>query len=77
MDIYFPMTDQARKTETSLMKLRQGAQKRNAAGGGASTDAADSNVSTDKICMQLFLDIQVRISSPPLSLSLISLDPLR
>uniref|UniRef100_A0A7N0VGM5 Conserved oligomeric Golgi complex subunit 2 n=1 Tax=Kalanchoe fedtschenkoi TaxID=63787 RepID=A0A7N0VGM5_KALFE len=48
----------ARKTETSLMKLRQGAQKRNAAGGGTNTDSSDSNVSTDKIRMQLFLDIQ-------------------
>ncbi|XP_059657376.1 conserved oligomeric Golgi complex subunit 2-like [Cornus florida] len=45
----------ARKTESALQKLRQGAQKR----GGASSDVSDHNVSnTDKICMQLFLDIQ-------------------
>lgn len=48
---------QARKTETSLQRIRQGAQRR----GGASSDVSDHNVSdTDKICMQLFLDIQVR-----------------
>ncbi|KAL9677212.1 hypothetical protein QQ045_005440 [Rhodiola kirilowii] len=61
-DCYYELAEDivsvARKTETSLMKLRQGAQKRNAAGGGTNTDAADSNVSTDKIRMQLFLDIQ-------------------
>ncbi|KAJ0047691.1 hypothetical protein Pint_15688 [Pistacia integerrima] len=45
----------ARKTESSLLKIRQGAQRR----AGASSDVSDHNVSdTDKICMQLFLDIQ-------------------
>uniref|UniRef100_A0A0D6R2N2 Conserved oligomeric Golgi complex subunit 2 n=1 Tax=Araucaria cunninghamii TaxID=56994 RepID=A0A0D6R2N2_ARACU len=45
----------ARKTESSLQRIRQGAQKR----GGAGTDSLDSNISdTDKICMQLFLDVQ-------------------
>lgn len=45
----------ARKTESSLQRIRQGAQKR----AGASSDVTDHNVSdTDKICMQLFLDIQ-------------------
>lgn len=47
---------QARKTESSLQRIRQGAQRR----AGASSDVTDNNVSdTDKICMQLFLDIQV------------------
>lgn len=47
---------QARKTESSLQRIRQGAQRR----AGASSDVSDHNVSdTDKICMQLFLDIQV------------------
>jgi conserved oligomeric Golgi complex subunit 2 len=46
----------ARKTESSLQRLRQGAQRRV----GASTDASDNIISdTDKICMQLFLDVQV------------------
>ncbi|KFK29022.1 hypothetical protein AALP_AA7G078500 [Arabis alpina] len=47
----------ARKTESSLQKLRQSAraQKR----GGAASGVSDHNVSeTDKMCMQLFLDIQ-------------------
>lgn len=45
----------ARKTESSLQRIRQGAQRR----AGASSDISDQNVSdTDKICMQLFLDIQ-------------------
>ncbi|XP_044486987.1 conserved oligomeric Golgi complex subunit 2 [Mangifera indica] len=45
----------ARKTESSLLKIRQGAQRR----AGASSDVSDHNISdTDKICMQLFLDIQ-------------------
>lgn len=45
----------ARKTETSLQRIRLGAQRR----AGASSDVSDSNVSeTDRICMQLFLDIQ-------------------
>ncbi|GAV56540.1 COG2 domain-containing protein/DUF3510 domain-containing protein [Cephalotus follicularis] len=45
----------ARKTESSLQRIRQGAQRR----AGASSDVSEHNVSdTDKICMQLFLDIQ-------------------
>ncbi|KAL8042588.1 hypothetical protein ABFX02_09G062600 [Erythranthe guttata] len=45
----------ARKTESSLQKIRLGAQRR----AGASSDVSDHNVSdTDKICMQLLLDIQ-------------------
>ncbi|KAH9314170.1 hypothetical protein KI387_022797 [Taxus chinensis] len=45
----------ARKTESSLQRIRQGAQRR----GGTGTDSSDSNISnTDKICMQLFLDVQ-------------------
>ncbi|EYU23122.1 hypothetical protein ABFS82_09G064900 [Erythranthe guttata] len=45
----------ARKMESSLQKMRLGAQRR----GGASSDVTDHNVSeTDKICMQLLLDIQ-------------------
>ncbi|KAK4486144.1 hypothetical protein RD792_008812 [Penstemon davidsonii] len=45
----------ARRTESSLQKIRLGAQRR----AGASSDVSDHNVSdTDKICMQLFLDIQ-------------------
>ncbi|XP_019171329.1 PREDICTED: conserved oligomeric Golgi complex subunit 2 [Ipomoea nil] len=45
----------ARKTESSLQKIRLGAQRR----AGASSDVSDHNISdTDKICMQLFLDIQ-------------------
>ncbi|KAJ7945719.1 Conserved oligomeric Golgi complex subunit 2 [Quillaja saponaria] len=45
----------ARKTESSLQRIRQGAQRR----AGASSDVSDHNMSdTDKICMQLFLDIQ-------------------
>ncbi|KAF3328523.1 conserved oligomeric Golgi complex subunit 2-like protein [Carex littledalei] len=44
-----------KKTESSLQRLRQGAQRRV----GASSDASDNNISdTEKICMQLFLDIQ-------------------
>ncbi|CAH9106187.1 unnamed protein product [Cuscuta epithymum] len=45
----------ARKTESSLQKIRLGAQRR----AGASSDVSDHNISdTDKMCMQLFLDIQ-------------------
>lgn len=48
---------QARRTASSLQRIRQGAQRR----GGASSDVSDQNVSdTDKISMQIFLDIQVR-----------------
>lgn len=42
----------ARRTESSLQRIRQGAQRR----AGASSDVSDNNV--DKICMQLFLDVQ-------------------
>ncbi|MCL7027685.1 hypothetical protein MKW94_025330 [Papaver nudicaule] len=45
----------ARKTESSLQKIRQGAQRR----AGANADVLNNNISnSDKICMQLFLDIQ-------------------
>ncbi|KAJ1685217.1 hypothetical protein LUZ63_016607 [Rhynchospora breviuscula] len=45
----------ARKRESLLQRLRQGAQRRV----GASSDASDDNISnTEKICMQLFCDIQ-------------------
>ncbi|XP_071731750.1 conserved oligomeric Golgi complex subunit 2-like [Rutidosis leptorrhynchoides] len=45
----------ARKTETSLQRIRMGAQRR----AGATSDVSDHNVSEiDRICMQLFLDIQ-------------------
>ncbi|KAK4750699.1 hypothetical protein SAY87_004181 [Trapa incisa] len=45
----------ARRTESSLQRIRQGAQRR----AGASSEVSDNNVSdTDKICMQLFLDVQ-------------------
>ncbi|ONM11589.1 Oligomeric Golgi complex subunit 2 [Zea mays] len=55
-DLVSEVVTVARKTESSLQRLRQGAQRRV----GASTDASDSIISdTDKICMQLFLDIQV------------------
>lgn len=43
-----------RRTESSLQKIRLGAQRR----AGASSDVSDHNVSADKICMQLFLDVQ-------------------
>ncbi|EEC76534.1 hypothetical protein OsI_14326 [Oryza sativa Indica Group] len=57
--IYYDMVSEvvtvARKTESSLQRLRQGAQRRV----GANTDTSDNIISdTDKICMQLFLDIQ-------------------
>ncbi|KAF5792956.1 putative COG complex component COG2 [Helianthus annuus] len=48
----------ARKTETSLQRIRLGAQRRAGASSDVS-DVSDHNVSdTEKICMQLFLDIQ-------------------
>ncbi|PAN44014.1 hypothetical protein PAHAL_9G011300 [Panicum hallii] len=54
-DLVSEVVTVARKTESSLQRLRQGAQRRV----GASTDASDNIISdTDKICMQLFLDIQ-------------------
>ncbi|OIT33781.1 PREDICTED: conserved oligomeric Golgi complex subunit 2 [Nicotiana attenuata] len=49
------LVNMSRRTESSLQKLRLGAQRR----AGASSDVSDQNLSdTDKICMQLFLDIQ-------------------
>ncbi|KAF2577183.1 hypothetical protein F2Q68_00000633 [Brassica cretica] len=46
----------ARKTETYLQKSRQNAQKR---AGAAASGVTDHNVSgTEKMCMQLFLDLQ-------------------
>nr|XP_043617867.1 conserved oligomeric Golgi complex subunit 2 [Erigeron canadensis] len=49
------IVNMVRKTETSLQRIRQGAQRR----AGASSDVTEHNVSeTDRICMQLFLDIQ-------------------
>ncbi|ERN10008.1 hypothetical protein AMTR_s00013p00234340 [Amborella trichopoda] len=55
-EIAWDVVNVQRRTESSLQRLRQGAQRR----GGASSDASDHNISdTDKICMQLFLDIQV------------------
>lgn len=54
-DMVSEVVNVARKTESSLQRLRQGQQKRI----GGSTDASDNIISdTDKICMQLFLDIQ-------------------
>ncbi|CAL4920120.1 unnamed protein product [Urochloa decumbens] len=57
--IYYDLVSEvvtvARKTQSSLQRLRQGAQRRV----GASTDTSDNIISdTDKICVQLFLDIQ-------------------
>lgn len=49
---------QARTTEASLQRLRRGARQRGT--GGADTN--DSNISdnlSEKICAQLFLDVQV------------------
>lgn len=49
--------DQARRTESSLQKIRLGAQQRR---GGLGSETLDNTVSeTDKVCMQLLLDIQV------------------
>ncbi|XP_071710874.1 conserved oligomeric Golgi complex subunit 2-like [Rutidosis leptorrhynchoides] len=49
------IVDTTRRTETSLQRIRLGAQRR----AGASSDVSDHNVSeTDRVCMQLFLDIQ-------------------
>ena len=59
---------QARKTETYLQKSRQNAQKR---AGAAASGVADHNESgTEKMCMQLFLDLQVTL---PYDVSLCSL----
>ena len=60
---------QARKTETYLQKSRQNAQKR---AGAAASGVSDHNESgTEKMCMQLFLDLQVTL--PPRDVSLCSL----
>ncbi|KAK3043270.1 hypothetical protein RJ639_002513 [Escallonia herrerae] len=48
------LVDVARKTETSLQKIRKGAQRR----GGANLDNSEYISDTDKVCMQLFLDIK-------------------
>lgn len=49
---------QARKTENFLQKSRQNAQKR----AGGTSGVADHNVSgTEKMCMQLLLDLQVTL----------------
>ncbi|KAJ8561148.1 hypothetical protein K7X08_027338 [Anisodus acutangulus] len=54
-DLASELVNMSRRTESSLQKLRLGAQRR----AGASSDVSDHNLSdTDKICMQLFLDIQ-------------------
>nr|KAJ0214639.1 hypothetical protein LSAT_V11C400188700 [Lactuca sativa] len=54
-DLAADIVNTARKTETSLQRIRKGAQRR----AGATSDVSDHNVSeTDRICMQLFLDIQ-------------------
>ncbi|WZZ38573.1 hypothetical protein YC2023_034832 [Brassica napus] len=51
----------ARKTETYLQKSRQNAQKRAGAAASGVTDHNESG--TEKMCMQLFLDLQVTL--PP------------
>ncbi|CAN6314469.1 unnamed protein product [Urochloa humidicola] len=54
-DLVSEVVNVARKTQSSLQRLRQGAQRRV----GASTDASDNIISDpDRMCMQLFLDIQ-------------------
>ncbi|MQL79813.1 hypothetical protein Taro_012234 [Colocasia esculenta] len=54
-DLVSELVDTVRKTESSLQRIRQTAQRR----GGTSTDASDNSISnTDKLCMQYFLDIQ-------------------
>ncbi|PHU08809.1 hypothetical protein BC332_20669 [Capsicum chinense] len=66
-DLVSELVSMSRRTESSLQKLRLGAQRR----AGASSDVSDHNLSdTDKICMQLFLDIQEYARS----LSLLGLD---
>ncbi|KAG2243465.1 hypothetical protein Bca52824_094685 [Brassica carinata] len=55
---------EAKKTETYLQKSRQNAQKR----AGAAPGVANHNISgTEKMCMQLFLDVQCRKISSLLS----------
>uniref|UniRef100_A0A1D1YH47 Conserved oligomeric Golgi complex subunit 2 n=1 Tax=Anthurium amnicola TaxID=1678845 RepID=A0A1D1YH47_9ARAE len=54
-DLVAELVDTVRKTESSLQRIRQTAQRR----GGTSSDASDNSISnTDKLCMQYFLDIQ-------------------
>ncbi|PON72169.1 COG complex component [Trema orientale] len=54
-DLAADLVSVARKTESSLQRIRQGAQRR----AGASSDISEHNVSdTDKICRQLFLDVK-------------------
>ena len=48
---------QARQTEASLQLLRRGIRQRGA--GGADTSENISDNLSDKICAQLFLDVQV------------------
>ncbi|KAI7740396.1 hypothetical protein M8C21_017154, partial [Ambrosia artemisiifolia] len=53
--IFSDFVIQQRKTETSLQRIRLGAQRR----AGASSDVSDRSISdTEKLCMQLFLDVQ-------------------
>ncbi|CAA7406670.1 unnamed protein product [Spirodela intermedia] len=54
-DLVSELVDTVRKTESSLQRIRQTAQRR----GGTSSDASDNSISnTDKLCMQFFLDVQ-------------------
>ncbi|KAH8486739.1 hypothetical protein Peur_069848 [Populus x canadensis] len=54
-DMVAEIVSVARKTESSLQRLKKGAQRRT----GVSSDVSDPTVSdTDKLCMQYFLDIQ-------------------
>ncbi|KAG6753203.1 hypothetical protein POTOM_043250 [Populus tomentosa] len=54
-DMVVEIVSVARKTESSLQRLKKGAQRR----AGVSSDVSDPSVSdTDKLCMQYFLDIQ-------------------
>ncbi|EPS73270.1 hypothetical protein M569_01480, partial [Genlisea aurea] len=55
-DLGSELVSMARKTESSLQKIRLGAQQRR---GGGSSEVSDSGVSEiDKLCTQLLLDIQ-------------------
>ncbi|XP_078437582.1 oligomeric golgi complex subunit-like protein [Wolffia australiana] len=54
-DMVTELVDTVKKTESSLQRIRQTAQRR----GGPSSDPSDGGVSnTDKLCMQFFLDVQ-------------------
>ncbi|KAJ6339598.1 hypothetical protein OIU77_007534 [Salix suchowensis] len=54
-DMVAEIVSVAKKTESSLQRLKKGAQRRT----GVSSDVSDPAVSdTDKLCMQYFLDIQ-------------------